>query len=95
MSVLSKAATGFLGASWKTSILGYGQFALVAIWSGYQASSGNLNDQGWINLIGSTVIAVALRVAKDHDVSNAPTPVAPAAVSSEAASVPNPQAKKF
>ena len=75
MSVVSKAMTGFLGNSWKTSLLGYGQFLLVTLWSGYQAANGQLTTEGWIQLVGSAVVAVALRVAKDHDVSNAPHPL--------------------
>jgi hypothetical protein len=94
MSMLSKAMVGFLGNSWKTSLLGYAQFLVVAIYTGYQGSNGQLTTQGWINLIGSAIITVALRMAKDHDVSNSPTPMPSPAVVPASPVIPNPNAPK-
>jgi hypothetical protein len=82
MSDLSKALTGALGKSWKTSAAGYGQLLVVTIWTGYQGANGQLTSEGWIQLIGSAIIAVALRMAKDHDVSHAPAPGDPTSVAS-------------
>jgi hypothetical protein len=78
---MNKVLIGILGVSWKTSLLGYGQLFLTAVWTGIQASNGTpITDEGWIRLLGSAVIAVALRMAKDHDVTNAPRPIPPMTV---------------
>jgi hypothetical protein len=94
MSVLSKTMVGFLGHSWKTSLLGYAQFLVVAVYTGYQGANGQLDTQGWIQLVGSALIGVALRVAKDHDVSNSPTPMPSPAAVTPSPVIPNPNASK-
>ena len=64
-----------LGTSVKTTLLGYA-FALVTV-IGQTISSGSVMPhtvEGWITYVAALIVAVMGRMAKDHDVSNAPSP---------------------
>lgn len=65
-----------VGASWKTSIMGYILAVLAVVQE--MMSSGQAfptTVKGWITYVAAIVIAVMGRMAKDGDVSNAPNPL--------------------
>lgn len=65
-----------MGASWKTSVMGYILAVLAVVQE--MMSSGQAfptTAKGWITYVAAVVIAVMGRVAKDADVSNAPKPL--------------------
>jgi len=63
------------GTSWKTTLVNY-LIAMTGV--AYQmATSGSVlphTVEGWIIYLGSALVAIAGRVQKDYDVSNAPSP---------------------
>jgi hypothetical protein len=62
------------GVSWKTTLAGYLQLAFT---SGYEycQSQTDPSKVDYAKLFISAAVAVALRFAKDHNVSNSPTPL--------------------
>ena len=63
------------GASWKTSMAGYALMVIGIIYTLIQAQGIPHDTQGWIQLIGSVLVGILGRVAKDGTVSNAPNPL--------------------
>ena len=58
------------GASWKTTVAGYGTAAIIAA-GDYLQNNGKVDAGALATAVG---IAVLGRFAKDHNVSNAPSP---------------------
>lgn len=54
-----------LGASWRTSLIGYLSAAVIAILPLLQSGE----SPGWQDLLIAAVVAVAGRIVKDHNVS--------------------------
>lgn len=64
----------FLGSSPVTSIMGY-IVILMTVVQEVIVEQGMPHDvAGWLKLVGGIITGVALRFAKDSNVSNAPTP---------------------
>jgi hypothetical protein len=70
----NQALVAVFGVSWKTTLAGYLQLAFT---SGYEycQSQADPSKVDYGKLFISAVVAVALRFAKDHNVSNSPTPL--------------------
>lgn len=64
----------FLGSSRMTSIMGYLVIVLTVAQQAFIQQGFPKNSNEWITLLGGIVTGVGLRLAKDHDVSNAPVP---------------------
>ena len=71
---MNKILASILGNSWQTTLAGYGTAAAIAGWD-YVQASGDLTKLDPKGLVAAVGLAILGRLAKDHNVSNAPAPL--------------------
>lgn len=68
----------FLGSSPVTSILGYVVIVVTVVQQALTEEGIPHDVGGWMKLVGGIITGIALRFAKDANVSNSPVPTAEA-----------------
>lgn len=65
------------GASWRTSLTLYVVAIIGVVQEVIKANGFPQDALGWMTIVGSVLVGLAGRLAKDSNVSNAPVPDAP------------------
>jgi hypothetical protein len=72
-----------LGASWKTTLAGYGLACLIIAAETLKSGGIPTTKEGWIAYASAVFVAILGRVGKDGDVSHAAVPTLPRPIDTE------------